>query len=88
MDRRIKEAIYIRTEEDNSMNVGDKACYQLSRVYDKLFTAAATFSGKRKLNVSFQQKFLQFSSCFSMTFYTLIVCFNLSLFKDVRETDW
>jgi len=35
MDRRIKEAIYIRKEEDKTMN-RDEESYQLSHVYDKL----------------------------------------------------
>jgi len=36
MDQWIKEAIYIRKEEDKLMN-WDDGFYQLSHVYDKLF---------------------------------------------------
>lgn len=44
MDRWIKEAVYIRTEQD-------KGSYQLSHVYDKLFAAVATSSGERKSTI-------------------------------------
>jgi len=43
MDRWIKEAIYIRKEEDKAMNT-DEGSYQLSHAYDKLFGTAATLA--------------------------------------------
>jgi len=54
MDRWIKEAIYIRKEQDKSVN-RDEESYQLSHVYDKLFAAAVTSSGERKSIMSFQR---------------------------------
>jgi len=50
MDRWIKEATYIRKEQDKTMNK-DERSYQLSHVYDKMF-AAATYSGEWKLTAS------------------------------------
>jgi len=38
MDRWIKEAIYIRKEQDKSMN-RDEGSYQLSHVYDMSMTS-------------------------------------------------
>jgi len=55
IDRWIKEATYIRKEHDESMN-RDEESYQLSHVYDKLFAAAATYSGERKLTTSFGRR--------------------------------
>jgi len=54
MDRWIKEAIaiYIRKEQDKSMN-RDEWFYQLSHVYD---AAVATSSGERKSITSFRKK--------------------------------
>jgi len=49
MDRWIKEAIYIRKEQNKSMN-RDEGSYQLSHINDKLFTVA-TSSGERKLTI-------------------------------------
>ena len=54
MDRWIKEAIYIRKEQDKSTN-RDEGSYQLSHVYDKMFAAVATSSGERKSTTSFQK---------------------------------
>jgi len=50
MDRRIREAIHIKKEQDRSMN-GDEGFYQLPHVYDCLLSAAATPGGH-----SFQQR--------------------------------
>ena len=50
-----QKTIYIRKEQDKSMN-RDEGSYQLSHIYDKLFAAAATYSGERKLTTSFQKR--------------------------------
>jgi len=52
MYRLIKDAIYIRKEEDQTMN-RDEESYQLSHVYEKLFTAPATSNGELKSTSSF-----------------------------------
>jgi len=51
MDRWIKEAIHTRKEQDKSMN-RDEGSYQLSHIYDKLFTAM-TSTGEWSLVRSF-----------------------------------
>jgi len=50
----IKEAINIRKEE-KTMN-RDDGSYQLSHVYERLFAAAATSDGERKLTKSFRRR--------------------------------
>jgi len=55
MDRCIKEAIYIRKEQERSMN-RDDGSYQLSHVYDKLFAAVATSSSEWKSIMSFRRR--------------------------------
>ena len=53
MDRWIKEAIGLhRKEQDKSMN-RDKGSYQLSHIYDRLFTPS-TSGGERKLSRPFR----------------------------------
>jgi len=53
VDRRIKEAIHIRKEQDKSMN-RDEGSYQLSHIYDILFTPK--LSGKRRLDRPFRRR--------------------------------
>jgi len=53
MDRWIKEAIHIRKEQDSSMK-RDEGSYQLSHIYDRLFTT--TSGGERKLSIPFQRR--------------------------------
>jgi len=53
VDRWIKEAIHIRKEQDKSMN-RDEGSYQLSHIYDILFTPK--LSGERRLDRPFRRR--------------------------------
>ena len=53
VDRWIKEAIHIRKEQDTSMN-RDEGSYQLSHIYDNLFTPK--MSGERRLDRPFRRR--------------------------------
>jgi len=53
VNRWIKEAIYIRKEQDKSMN-RNEGSYQLSHIYDILF--APNLSGERRLDRPFRRR--------------------------------
>jgi len=93
LDRWIKEAKYIRKEQDKSMN-RDQRSYPLSHVYDKRF-AAMTPSGAGKLTTSFRRRqqllpkreyFHTIEGCFLMNFYILIVFITVVVLNHISST--